>query len=113
MSAVAAATPESDPERTIHAQRSPYAPKVPLKRLTIRVPEEIFEKACRAVAEGRFDSISAYFVGMAAREPDWTRARTIIEKMIEDAGGIDDEAEEWADRVLDGVSDRQARKRNK
>ncbi|WP_041259215.1 hypothetical protein [Pseudofrankia inefficax] len=75
-----------------------------LKRVTIRVPEEVLAKARRAVEAGDVTSISAYFVKLAAREPDWARSREIIDEMIAEAGGIDDETRSWARSAL-GISD--------
>lgn len=88
-----AETPEDAPDRT-------YARAMALKRVTIRVPEEVLAKARRAVDEGRAASVSAYFVRLAAREPDWVAAQKVIDELIAEMGGIDPETEAWVDSVL-------------
>jgi hypothetical protein len=75
-----------------------------LKRITISVPEEIAAKAQRAAEAGQVESVSAYFARLAAREPDWAEADTILDDMIAEAGGLPDEAHGWA-RSLLGSSD--------
>ncbi|MBL7490308.1 hypothetical protein I6A60_02525 [Frankia sp. AgB1.9] len=72
-----------------------------LKRVTIRVPEELLAKAHRAMEEGRAASVSAYFVKLAELEPDWRDAREVVDEMIAAIGGIDPETEAWARSVLD------------
>jgi hypothetical protein len=75
-----------------------------LKRITISVPEEIASKAQRAAESGQVESVSAYFVRLAALEPDWAEAESILDEMIAEAGGLSDDAREWAKSVL-GSSD--------
>lgn len=70
------------------------------RRITISVPEEVAAKAQRAVEIGDADSVSGYFSGLAEREPDWAAARLVLDEMIAEAGGISDEAREWARDVL-------------
>lgn len=73
-------------------------------RITISVPEQIAAKAQRAVDAGEADSVSGYFSGLAQREPDWAAARAAVDEMIEEAGGLTEEARRWAREVL-GVDD--------
>jgi len=51
-----------------------------MQRITICVPDEIASKAQRAVAAAEAESVSAYFVGVAAREPD--RADTTLANLV-------------------------------
>jgi Arc/MetJ-type ribon-helix-helix transcriptional regulator len=71
-----------------------------LNRVTIRVPDEVLAKARRAVETGRAASVSAYFVRLAVREPDWATAQRVIGEMIAEIGGIDPETEAWVTAVL-------------
>ncbi|WP_131746094.1 hypothetical protein [Frankia sp. Cppng1_Ct_nod] len=71
------------------------------KRITISVPEEIATKAQRAADAGQVESVSAYFAGLAAAEPDWAQAQAILDQMITEAGGLDDAAHDWARSTLD------------
>lgn len=73
-----------------------------LRRITISVSEEIALKAQRAVDSGLAASVSAYFAGLAAREPDWATAASTIEMMIDEAGGLSESDREWAQMVLGG-----------
>ena len=75
-----------------------------LKRITISIPEALAEKAARATAAGEAESVSAYFAGLAAREPDWVEARAALDEMIGEAGGLGEEDVAWAKTVL-GTSD--------
>jgi len=61
-----------------------------MTRITISVPDDVADKAQRAVESGEAVSISAYFTDVAAREPDWALARAVVEKMIDEAGGLTD-----------------------
>lgn len=70
------------------------------RRITISVPEQVAAKAQRAVEAGDADSVSGYFSGLAEREPDWAAARLVLDEMIAEAGGISDEARQWARDVL-------------
>lgn len=70
------------------------------RRITISVPEQVAAKAQRAVEIGDADSVSGYFSGLAEREPDWAAARLVLDEMIAEAGGISDEARQWARDVL-------------
>lgn len=74
-------------------------------RITISVPEQIAAKAQRAVEGGEAESVSGYFSNLAEREPDWAAARVVLDEMIEEAGGISDEARRWARDVLDRSGD--------
>jgi hypothetical protein len=58
------------------------------KRITISVPEEVAAKAQRAALSGEVESISAYFAGLAAREPDWVEAQSVVDAMVTEAGGL-------------------------
>jgi hypothetical protein len=78
------------------------------RRITISVPEEIAAKAQRAADAGQVESVSAYFVRLAAAEPDWAAAETVMNEMISTAGGLPDAARAWARAVL-GISDNEAR----
>jgi len=67
-----------------------------MKRITISVPDDVAEKAQRAVDAGDVPTVSGYFTRLAKREPDWAAARAIVDEMIEEAGGISDEDRAWA-----------------
>ncbi|HEX6194842.1 MAG TPA: hypothetical protein VFZ37_02965 [Jiangellaceae bacterium] len=71
-----------------------------IKRVTISVPDDVAAKAARAVEAGHAESVSAYFVGLAEREPDWVEAASVVEAMIADAGGITADDRSWARAVL-------------
>ena len=71
-----------------------------MKRLTISVPDEVAEKAQRAVQSGDAESVSGYFGRLAEREPDWAAARAAVDTMIEEIGGIPDDARDWARATL-------------
>lgn len=71
-------------------------------RITISVPDEIAEKAQRAVRAGDAESVSGWFTDLARREPDWVDARAALDELITEAGGLPDEAREWAREVLSG-----------
>lgn len=71
-----------------------------IKRVTISVPEEVAAKAARAVDAGQAESVSAYFVGLAEREPDWAATREILDNMIAEAGGLAEDDRKWAQMVL-------------
>lgn len=62
-----------------------------MRRLTISVPDEVADKAQRAVAAGRADSVSAYFAGLAQNEPDWVMFREVVADLAAEAGGLGDE----------------------
>jgi hypothetical protein len=70
------------------------------KRITISVPAEIAAKAARAAEAGEAESVSHYFAQLAAREPDWVEARSILDEMLAEAGGISDDDATWARAVL-------------
>ncbi len=74
------------------------------KRITVSVPEEVAAKAQRAVDAGEVDSVSAYFSRLAEREPDWVAAREVVDGLIEEIGGVPDDARDWA-RVALGLDD--------
>ena len=71
-----------------------------MKRLTISVPDEVAEKAQRAVRAGAAESVSAYFGDLAAKEPDWVAAREAVDEMVADIGGIPEGARAWAREAL-------------
>ncbi|MCL2467381.1 MAG: hypothetical protein FWF02_07410 [Micrococcales bacterium] len=71
-----------------------------MKRITISVPDAVAHKARRAVDTGDVTSVSAYFTRLARREPDWAGARGIIDEMIAEAGGINEEDRAWARESL-------------
>ena len=72
-----------------------------MKRLTISVPNEVAEKAQRAVDTGRAESVSGYFAALAEREPDWAMARDVVDGMIAEVGGLPDSAIDWARTQFD------------
>jgi hypothetical protein len=71
-----------------------------MKRITISVPEEIAAKAQRAAEAGQAESVSAYFAELAAAEPDWVEAQGIVDELIDEIGGLPDDARAWAKSVL-------------
>lgn len=71
-----------------------------MTRLTISVPDEVAEKAQRAVRSGEADSVSAYFGQLAEREPDWAAARDVVDDLIGEIGGISPEDRAWARAAL-------------
>jgi alkylhydroperoxidase/carboxymuconolactone decarboxylase family protein YurZ len=73
-------------------------------RITISVPEQVVAKAQRAVESGQAESVSGYFTTLAEQEPDWADARTVLDEMIAEAGGIPEEDRRWARSVL-GLDD--------
>ena len=74
------------------------------RRITVSVPEQVAEKAQRAVEAGDVESVSAYFSRLAEREPDWVAAGEVVDELIAESGGIPPEARAWARAVL-GVDD--------
>jgi hypothetical protein len=71
-----------------------------IKRVTISLPEDVAAKAARAVEAGQAESVSAYFVALAEREPDWAAARAALDAMIAEAGGLSDSDRAWARSAL-------------
>jgi len=71
-----------------------------MKRVTISVPDAVLDKAQRAVSAGDAENVSAYFVGLVQREPDWALAREAADEIVADAGGVSAAAAEWAREVL-------------
>ncbi|MGC3956316.1 MAG: hypothetical protein QM804_19090 [Propionicimonas sp.] len=71
-----------------------------MRRLTISVPDEVADKAQRAVAAGRADSVSAYFAGLAQNEPDWVMFREVVADLAAEAGGLGDEDQARAHAAL-------------
>jgi hypothetical protein len=71
-----------------------------MKRITISVPDEVADKAERAVEAGDAANVSAYFAGLAAREPDWASARVIVADMVARFGGLTNEDIAWAEQSL-------------
>jgi len=45
-------------------------------------------------------NVSAYFCGLAQREPDWAAARAIIAEMIAETGEPSEEDYAWAEESL-------------
>ncbi len=77
-----------------------------MKRMTISVPDDVAEKAQRAVAAGLSDSVSGYFSTLAENEPDWVLFRAVVDELLAEAGGVSDEARAWARNAI-GVDDQQ------
>ncbi|NKY55830.1 hypothetical protein [Nocardia flavorosea] len=73
-----------------------------MKKITISIPDEIAEKAARAVDSGDASSVSAWFADLARREPDWAAAAEIFAELAVEAGvtGAD---REWAAGVFDEI----------
>jgi len=71
-----------------------------MKRLTISVPDEVADKAQRAVDAGTAASVSGYFATLAENEPDWVEARAAVDEMIAEAGGVSEEDRAWAREAL-------------
>jgi hypothetical protein len=67
-----------------------------MKRITISVPDDIADKAQRAVDAGDAATVSGYFTRLAEREPDWAAGRAVVAEMIEQAGGISEDDRAWA-----------------
>jgi len=76
-----------------------------MKRITISVPDDVAAKAQRAVESGDAENVSAYFVGLVQREPDWALARDAASTIASEAGGVSSELKAWARDVLDLESD--------
>jgi len=71
-----------------------------MKRITISVPDEVLAKAQRAVEAGDVAHVSAYFVQLAQREPDWASARAVVAEMVATIGGVTDDDVAWAEESL-------------
>ena len=71
-----------------------------MKRITISVPDEIASKAQRAVDAGDAANVSAYFSGLAQREPDWASARAIVAELVAQIGGVTADDIAWAEETL-------------
>ncbi|MBF6301147.1 hypothetical protein IU459_26915 [Nocardia amamiensis] len=73
-----------------------------MKKITISIPDEIADKAARAVESGNASSVSAWFADLARREPDWAAASEILAELAAEAGvtGAD---REWAAGVFDEI----------
>ena len=84
-----------------------YAPSMTAKRITISVPEEVVDKAQRAVDSGDAPNVSAYFARLAEREPDWALARQAVDQMLAEAPAATPEDDQWVRRNLEliGVAD--------
>jgi len=98
------ATVSHPANRRADALHAIYAPVMSFRRITISVPDDVAAKAQRAVDAGLAESVSGYFAGLAAAEPDWALAREVVDEMIDEIGGLDDETRAWARSVL-GVED--------
>lgn len=85
----------------VHWLCARYARRVSFKRITISVPAEIAAKAQRAADGGEVESVSAYFAGLAAREPDWVEARAVVDAMIAEMGGLSEADLAWAKAALE------------
>lgn len=79
-----------------------------MKRLTISVPDEVADKAQRAVAAGLSDSVSGYFAALAENEPDWVLFREVVADLVADVGGLSDQDRAWARDALGLVDERAA-----
>ncbi|MEV6771075.1 hypothetical protein AB0N05_20895 [Nocardia sp. NPDC051030] len=73
-----------------------------MAKITISVPDEIADKANRAVKAGLASSVSAYFTDLAKREPDWAAAAEIMAELSAEAGVTEVDLAE-ADAVLDAA----------
>lgn len=71
-----------------------------MKRLTISVTDDVAAKAQRAVEGGDAESVSAYFNGLAEKEPDWVAAREAVDAMLAEVGTVSQEDRAWARAVL-------------
>jgi hypothetical protein len=71
-----------------------------MKRITISVPDEIAAKAQHAAEAGQVESVSAYFAELAAAEPDWAEAQSIVDELIDEIGGLPEDARAWARSIL-------------
>ena len=71
-----------------------------MKRVTISIPDEIAEKATRAVQQNRAESVSAYFVALAEREPDWALAEEAVRELLGSNDEISSKDSDWASEVL-------------
>lgn len=76
-----------------------------MKRVTISIPDEIAEKASRAVQQNRAESVSAYFVALAEREPDWALAEEAAHELLGSKEELSSKEVEWASEVLGVESD--------
>ncbi|MEC3952489.1 hypothetical protein VMT65_05530 [Nocardia sp. CDC153] len=73
-----------------------------MAKITISIPDEIAEKANRAVAAGLAGSVSAYFAALAQREPDWAAAEQILAELSAQAGVSEADLAD-ADAALDAA----------
>lgn len=74
-----------------------------MKKITISIPDEIADKAARAVASGNASSVSARFSDLARREPDWAAAAEILTELAAEAG-VTDADREWAADMFDEIA---------
>lgn len=49
--------------------------------------------------------MSGYLSALAAREPDWAGSRDVLDEMIAEAGGLDEQDRAWARQALDPAAD--------
>lgn len=73
-----------------------------MKKITISIPDEIADKAARAVESGNASSVSAWFADLARREPDWGTAAEILTELAA-AAGVADADRDWAAGVFDEI----------
>ncbi|MEC3916368.1 hypothetical protein [Nocardia sp. CDC160] len=73
-----------------------------MAKITISIPDEIAEKANRAVAAGLAGSVSSYFAALAQREPDWAAAEQILAELSAQAGVTETDLAD-ADAALDAA----------
>ncbi|AYF77389.1 hypothetical protein D7D52_30235 [Nocardia yunnanensis] len=73
-----------------------------MAKITISIPDEIAEKANRAVRAGLSGSVSAYFTALAQREPDWAVAEEILAELSAQAGVTESDLAD-ADAALDAA----------
>jgi len=67
-----------------------------MKRITISVPDDVFEKARRAVDAGEAANISAFFSGAARQHTNWASARRVVNEMVMEAGGLSEADKQWS-----------------
>lgn len=70
-------------------------------KITVSVPEELAIYIKEQVAEGRFDSVSAYITRAAENYRDVDPLDLIIASMIAETGEPDADAEAWAEHALE------------
>jgi antitoxin ParD1/3/4 len=70
-------------------------------KIAVSLPAELVDKAKRAVADGRADSVSAYVADALAEKRDREGLELLLDQMLEETGGpATPEEIAWADEVL-------------